>query len=67
MFDVLNRSLSLMMVEMRRKNLRFADVIFRPDVGHLQAYDITKIKVCIEAGERDAEQKIMEVISLINK
>lgn len=67
MFDVLNRSLSIMMVEMRRSNLHFADVIFRPQVGHIQAHDITKIKKCIEAGERDAEQKVMEVISLINK
>jgi NTE family protein len=66
MFDVLNRSLSLMMVEMRRSNLRFADVIFRPQVGHYQAYDITKIKECIEAGEREAEQKVTEVMSLIN-
>ncbi|KIY23485.1 MULTISPECIES: patatin-like phospholipase family protein [Mesobacillus] len=67
MFDVINRSLSLMMVEMRRENLRFADVVFRPQVGNFQAFDITKIKECIEAGERDAEHKMMDVISLINK
>ncbi len=65
--DVLNRSLSLMMVEMRRKNLQFADVILRPRVGQFQAFDITKIKECIEAGEQEAERKIMEVVSLLNK
>ncbi|ANP80138.1 patatin [Bacillus sp. B25(2016b)] len=63
--EVLNRSLSLMMVEMRRKNLQFADVIFRPSVGQIQAFDITKIKECIDAGEQEAERKIMEVVSLI--
>jgi len=67
MFDVLNRSLSIMMVEMRRSNLRYADVIFRPEVGHIQAHDLTKIKRCIEAGERIAEQKVAEVISLLEK
>ena len=56
-----------MMVEMRRKNLQFADVILRPRVGQFQAFDITKIKECIEAGEQEAERKIMEVVSLLNK
>lgn len=65
--DVLNRSLSLMMVEMRRKNLPFADVVLRPKVGQIQAFDITKVKECIAAGEREAEQRIMKIYSLINK
>ncbi|MCG7314804.1 patatin-like phospholipase family protein [Priestia flexa] len=58
MIDVLNRSLSIMMVEIRRHKLHFADLVIKPEIGHLQAFDITKIKQCIMAGESAAEKAL---------
>lgn len=64
-FEVVYRSFTIMMTEQRRANLRYADVVFRPEVGHILAFDTSKIRECIEAGEREAEHKIHEVISLL--
>jgi len=65
MIDVLNRSLFIMIAEMRRSKLRFADVVLRPEIGKIQAFDITKIKHCIDAGEREAERKLKEIKLLL--
>ncbi|AEH49379.1 patatin-like phospholipase family protein [Parageobacillus thermoglucosidasius] len=64
-FDVVYRSFTIMMTRQRRANLRYADVVFRPEVGHILAFDTTRIQECIEAGEREAQQKIQEVLSFI--
>lgn len=64
-FDVVYRSFTIMMTRQRRANLQYADVVFRPEVGHILAFDTTRIQECIEAGEREAQQKIQEVLSLI--
>lgn len=62
-FEVVYRSFTIMTTEQRRANLRYADVVFRPEVGHILAFDISRIRECIEAGEREAQNKIQEVIS----
>jgi len=59
-FDVVYRSFTIMTTQQRRASLQYADVVFRPDVGHILAFDIGKIRECIEAGEREAENKIHE-------
>jgi NTE family protein len=64
-FEVVYRSFTIMMTRQRRANLKYADVVFRPEVGHILAFDTTRIQDCIEAGEREAQQKIHEVLSLI--
>jgi NTE family protein len=64
-FDVVYRSFTIMMTRQRRANLQYADVVFRPEVGHILAFDTTRIQECIEAGEREAKQKIHEVLSFI--
>lgn len=58
MIDVLERSLSIMMIEIRRHKLKFADLVIKPEIGHLQAFDITKIKQSIMAGEIAAENEL---------
>mgnify|MGYP001170141961 FL=1 len=65
-FDVIYRSYMIMMTEQRRANLKYANVVFRPEVGHILAFDISKIRDCMEAGEREAEQKIQEVLALLD-
>jgi NTE family protein len=65
LFEVVYRSFTIMTTVQRRTNLKYADVVFRPEVGHIFAFDIGRIRECIEAGEREAQNKIHEVISLI--
>jgi NTE family protein len=64
-FEVVYRSFTIMMTRQRRGNLKYADVVFRPEVGHILAFDTTRIRECIEAGEREAQHKIHEVLSLL--
>ncbi|MBE3553945.1 MAG: patatin-like phospholipase family protein [Thermicanus sp.] len=65
LFDVVYRSFTIMTTEQRRANLRFADVVLKPEVGHIFAFDIGRSRECIEAGEREAQKKIHEVMSLL--
>ncbi|KYD15164.1 hypothetical protein B4135_2732 [Caldibacillus debilis] len=65
-FDVIYRSYMIMMTEQRRANLKYANVVFRPEVGHILAFDIGNIRDCMEAGEREAEQRIHEVLALLD-
>ncbi|TCS82532.1 patatin-like phospholipase family protein [Tepidibacillus fermentans] len=65
LLEVIYRSYTIMTTEQRRTNLKYADVVIRPEVGHILAFDIGKIRECIEAGERAAQNKIHEVISLL--
>jgi NTE family protein len=64
-FEVVYRAFTIMMTRQRRANLKYADVVFRPEVGHIFAFDTSKIRECIEAGEREAQHKIHEVIRLL--
>jgi NTE family protein len=65
LFEVIYRSFTIMTTVQRREKLKYADVVFRPEVGHILAFDIGRIRECIEAGEREAQKKIHEVISLL--
>ncbi len=65
LLEVVYRSFTIMTTVQRRGNLKFADVVFRPEVGHIFAFDIGRIRECILAGEREAQNKIHEVISLL--
>jgi NTE family protein len=65
LFEVLYRSFTIMTTVQRRANLKYADVVFRPEVGHIFAFDISKVRECIEAGKQEALTKIGEVISLL--
>jgi NTE family protein len=64
-FEVMYRSFTIMMTRQRRANLKYADIVFRPEVGHVLAFDTSKIRECIEAGEQEARHKIDEVLSLL--
>jgi len=59
--EVLYRSYSLMNTERKHGSLRLTDVIIRPDIGHIPAFDFTKSQECIEAGEEAAERIIDEL------
>jgi NTE family protein len=64
-FETVYRSFTIMMTVQRRVNLKYADVVFRPEVGHILAFDTSRIRECIKAGEREAQRKIPEVLSLL--
>ncbi|WP_018133503.1 patatin-like phospholipase family protein [Effusibacillus pohliae] len=64
-FEVLYRSYSIMTTTIRRANLRYADVVLRPRVGHILAFDFSKVRESIEAGERAAERKLKQVAQLL--
>ena len=65
LFEVVYRSFTIMTTVQRRANLRHADVVFRPEVGHILSFDIGRTRECIEAGEREARHKIREVTALL--
>jgi NTE family protein len=44
-----------MTAERKHNSLRLADVVIRPEVGHIAAFDFTKWPECVEAGEEAAE------------
>jgi NTE family protein len=56
MIEVVYRSYSLMTAERKHSSLRLADLVIRPEVGHVAAFDFTKSRECIQAGEQAAEQ-----------
>jgi NTE family protein len=64
-FETVYRSFTIMMTVQRRVNLKYADVVFRPEVGHILAFDTSRIRESIEAGEREAQQKIPVVLSML--
>ncbi|MBO8176988.1 patatin-like phospholipase family protein [Aeribacillus pallidus] len=65
LFEVVYRSFTIMMTRQRRANLKYADVVFRPEVGHILAFDTSKIRECIDAGEREAQHKIQELMKFL--
>lgn len=56
MIEVVYRSYSLMTAERKRSSLKLADLVIRPEVGHVAAFDFTKSQECIRAGEEAAER-----------
>ncbi|MBX6395762.1 MAG: patatin-like phospholipase family protein [Alicyclobacillaceae bacterium] len=66
MWDVLYRSYSIMAVALRRANLRHADLVLRPEVGHILSLDLTKMKECIEAGEKEALQHVDLILQWVS-
>jgi len=63
LIEVVYRSYSLMAAERNRSSLRLADVVIRPEVGHIPAFDFSRWQECIEAGEAAAE-RIMDKLKL---
>lgn len=61
MVEVMYRSYSLMTAKRKPSSLRRADVVIRPEVGHIPAFDFRKWEECIEAGEEAAERMIEEL------
>lgn len=63
MLEVLYRSYSIMTVALRRTNLRYADFVLRPEVGHILSLDVTKMQECIQAGEKEAEEHLTALLA----
>ncbi|MDU2242812.1 MAG: patatin-like phospholipase family protein [Paenibacillus sp.] len=61
LLEVVYRSYSLMTAERKHHTLQLADFVIRPDVGHITAFDFTKWKDCIDAGESAAEGVMEEL------
>ncbi|MNI45760.1 NTE family protein RssA [compost metagenome] len=61
MVEVVYRSYSLMTAERKHSSLGLADTIIRPEVGHVAAFDFTRMDECIRAGEEAAEQMMDEL------
>lgn len=60
MIEVVYRSFTLMTAE-RKHSLHMADLVIRPEVGQVTAFDFTKMKECIEAGEIAASQAVSQI------
>ena len=62
MIEVVYRSYSLMAAARKHTSLHLSDIIIRPEVGHIAAFDFTKIEECIKAGEAAANLIIPEIL-----
>jgi NTE family protein len=62
MIEVVYRSYSLMAAERKHTSLHLADVVIRPEVGYIAAFDFTKIQESIKAGEEAANLIIPELL-----
>ncbi|MCL6444845.1 MAG: patatin-like phospholipase family protein [Alicyclobacillus sp.] len=62
--EVLYRSYSIMTTVSSRKNLRYADFILQPSVGHILALDFSKMRECIHAGECIARESLTRLKEL---
>lgn len=60
-FDVIMKSIHIMINETRRERLRFADVVISPDVRDVGQFDFDKIPLLIHRG-REAASKHIEFI-----
>lgn len=60
-FDVIMKSIHIMINETRQERLKFADVIISPDVHDIGQFDFDKIPLLIRRG-RDAVSKHVEII-----
>lgn len=55
-FDVIFQSIEIMEREILRARILSADVMIRPDVGHISSTAFTQIEECIALGRESAEQ-----------
>ncbi|MNO02236.1 hypothetical protein D3C81_2225700 [compost metagenome] len=65
MVEVVYRSYSLMAAGRKHSSLWQANLVIRPEVGHIAAFDLSKWKECIQAGEQAAEDMIEELLHQI--
>ncbi len=61
------RSVELCSRHHKQHYLKLAELIINPDFGQpIQTFDVSKTQICIEAGERAAEQALVNIRALIN-
>jgi len=67
--DVLNQTIGLLGLEKKRRNLKIADIVIRPDVrGFTPAdFDREKIKELIRRGDQAAQDALEDLIALKHK
>ncbi len=63
--DVLDQSLSLLMVQNTIRNRRLADLIITPDLKNYSYSNYTQIRQIEERGEEEAEKRLVEVKKLV--
>jgi len=62
-FDVIFQSIEIMERELLRSRMLNADVMIRPDVGHISSTAFTQVDECIERG-RDAARQVADLIRM---
>lgn len=64
-FDVILTSINIMQREVMEKKLEKADILIRPEVGHISPTNIQKAEECIEAGRRAAEENLPKIFDYL--
>ncbi len=65
--DIMFRTNSITSHKLKTLLLEAADVIVRPDVGHIHWADFQNIRDLIEEGERAAREKLPDILELIRE
>ncbi len=63
--DVASHTLDITIRELKKKNLKIADVLIEPDLGHHRSSDYSKLDSLIEAGYRAAMAQMDHIRQLI--
>jgi NTE family protein len=66
-FDVFFQSIEIMEREILKMRILDADVVIRPDVGHISSSAFTQVEECIEAGRKAAETVIDHIWQTIDE
>ena len=65
--DIMFRTNSITSHKLKTLLLEAADVIVRPEVGHIHWADFQNIRDLIEKGERAAREKLPDILELIRE
>ncbi|MBL8150275.1 MAG: hypothetical protein JNN15_10160, partial [Blastocatellia bacterium] len=57
LFGILQQSITVMLIDNDRRNLRLADIVIAPELGNLSILDFSKIDQTIEIGYKSAQEK----------
>ncbi|MBI4547708.1 MAG: BamA/TamA family outer membrane protein [Ignavibacteriae bacterium] len=66
-WEIADQIMSIMMQESNRLQLQLADVVITPEVGNRLVSDFSDIDTLIGAGERAAEQNILQILDVLQQ
>jgi len=64
--DIMFQADAIRQAALSESNLQFADIVIRPDVGHIGWAEFSRARECVQAGARAAQRMKPEILKLIH-